>query len=277
MNFEHILLTRFNVRLSNDQEPPPEEWLAARIPIFRELCLPSVRRQRTAPRQWFVFFDSGTPPHWRKEIERLSAGGDFRPVWLDGAFHAAAVNEAIAAAGMGRRDYLVTTRLDCDDALAPHFMETVQGQLRGAGGAYFINLTLGYQMSAGRFYLRPYIANPFISYVEPSAPERPWATVFCRPHHMITDQPLVQVRCRPAWLQVVHGGNLANRTRGIRTPSQKPTRLFSVPEWYLAENDSFAAMAADQFSSGIRFVAESLCDGTTRTRLRNVVGRRVTR
>ncbi|MBC9726988.1 glycosyltransferase [Streptomyces sp. TRM68367] len=276
MDFEHVLLTRFNVRLSDDQESPCEEWLAARIRIFRDLCLPSVRRQRRPPQHWFVFCDARTPRRWQSEIERLAAGGAFRPVWLDGAFDARAVNEAVAAEGLGRRKYLVSSRLDCDDALAPHFTETVQQQLGRTSGAYFVNLVLGYQMSAGRFYLRPYIANPFISYVEPQFPGRPWATVFCRPHHMITDQPLVQVRCRPAWLQVIHGRNLTNRVRGIRTGDRMPTRLFDVPEHYLTGSDSTAAQVADQISSGVRFVTDSLRDGTTRSRLRNVIRHRLT-
>ncbi|MFF5013629.1 glycosyltransferase [Streptomyces sp. NPDC001165] len=274
MAFEHVLLTRFNVRLTDDQEPPSEEWVAARIRIFSDLCLPSVRRQRRPPQQWFVFFDARTPRHWRNEIERLSTGGAFRPVWLDGAFDARAVNEALGADGLGRQEYLVTTRLDCDDALAPHFTETVQQHVGRAGDAYFINLVLGYQMSAGRFYLRPYIANPFISYVEPLSPGRPWATVFCRPHHMITDQPLVQVRCRPAWLQVIHGRNLSNRVRGIRSGDRMPIRLFHIPKHYLTHSDSAMAVVADQVSSGVRFVTESLRDGTTRSRLRNVIRHR---
>lgn len=275
MVFEHVLLTRFNVRLSEDQQPPSEEWLASRIQIFSDLCLPSVRRQRRPPQQWFVFCDARTPPRWQDQIERLSADGAFRPVWLDSAFDARAVNEAVAAEGLGRTDHLITTRLDCDDALAPHFTETVQQQLGRADGAYFINLVLGYQMSAGRFYLRPYIANPFISYVEPRSPRRPWATVFCRPHHLITDQPLLQVRCRPAWLQVIHGLNLANRVRGIRAGGGTPTRLFDVPEHYLTSRDSGLSLIADQFASGARFVTDSLRDGTTRSRLRNVIGRRL--
>ncbi|MBA2945206.1 glycosyltransferase [Streptomyces himalayensis] len=271
MAVEHILLTRFNVRFMDDQEPPPEEWVAARFPIFRDLCLPSVRRQRRAPRQWFVFCDARTPQRWRGQIEKLSADGVFQPVWVEGGFGPTSVNKAISTAGLGRQKYLITSRLDCDDALAPHYVEAVQRQLGKVDGAYFVNLVFGYQMSAGRFYLRPYIANPFISYIEPNLPGRPWGTVFCRSHHMITDHPQVQVRCRPAWLQVIHGHNLANQVTGIRSAGRMPARLFGVPEQYLTNNDSVVTMAAEHAASALRFVTGSLQDDAKRARLRNAI------
>ncbi|MER6059614.1 glycosyltransferase [Streptomyces sp. NPDC001792] len=61
MDFEHELLARFNVRISDDQAPPSDKWLAARIRIFGDLCLPSVRRQRRPRQQWFVFCNAQTP------------------------------------------------------------------------------------------------------------------------------------------------------------------------------------------------------------------------
>lgn len=275
MFFEHVLLTRLNVRLAADREAPPEDWLAARLPLFRDLCVPSVERQRHGPQHWFVFCDAQTPRPWRDEIEKLSAYGVFRPVWLDGPFDAAAASRAIVAAGAGQEEYLITSRLDCDDALAPHFAETVQQQFAPHRRAYFVNLALGYQMSGGRFYLRPYLANPFVSYVERRSVGRLWDTVFCRPHHLITDQPLVQVRNRPAWLQVIHGGNVANQVRGFRVPGRRPAADFCVPDEYLSEDDSLITVAADQMVTGARFVAGSLRNPEALRRLRNVIARRL--
>lgn len=274
MSFEHVLLTRLNVRLGAGQAAPPDEWLAARLTLFRDFCLASVERQKRRPHHWLVFCDARTPESRRDDIEKLSADGAFRPVWLDGPFDAVAASRAVTAAGAGRAEHLITSRLDCDDALAPHFTETVQRQFAPGREPYFVNLALGYQMSAGRFYLRPYLANPFISLVERRSPGCPWDTVYCRPHHLVTDQRLVQVRSRPAWLQVIHGGNLANQVRGFRVPGRGPAHAFSVPAGYLCDDESLIAVAADQMATGARFVAGSLRDPQALRRLRNVITRR---
>jgi hypothetical protein len=277
MSFEHILLTRLNVQLTDDQGPASEDWLAARLPLFRDVCVPSVRRQRASPLKWFVFCDARTQGGGRDEIEKLAADGVFEPVWVKGRFGPERVNEAIAEGGLGRRRFLITSRLDCDDAIAPHFCETVQEHFEPTRTAYFVNLLFGYQMSSGRFYLRPYIANPFVSHVEQRSPGRPWDTVFCLPHHLITDRPLKQVRCRPAWLQVIHDRNLANKVRGVRFPARGPAEVFNVPAHYPVSEEPLLAMVADQVASGTRFLVDSLRDETTRRRLLNVVAGRLSR
>ena len=62
--------------------------------------------------------------------------------------------------------------------------------------------------------------NPFISRVE--ADVRALQTVFVDQHQLLSGYGrITQVRTEPMWIQVIHGGNIANVVRGIRAdPSE---------------------------------------------------------
>jgi len=66
--FEHFLLTRFNVRPDAVSPPPTEEWLRHRLELFRRYALPSVAKQTVNPHQWLVLCDGGSPDWLRREL-----------------------------------------------------------------------------------------------------------------------------------------------------------------------------------------------------------------
>jgi hypothetical protein len=258
----HVLLTRFNTRLGGYDDPRGLDpaWLEHRFRLFEDLCIPSVRSQTEQRFTWLVFFDARTPTEWRRRAEIIAPPG-FHPIWVDGHFTSETASEAIKDRGLAETDFLITSRLDNDDALAPRFMATVRAAFSGQD-FLFVNLPFGYQVAGGRLYMRPYVANPFISLIERVTPSP--ETVLMVGHHEIMRFPVRQVMTRPAWFQVVHGRNLANELRGVRVSGRHAHGL--VPAAYLSDDESRLQVLAEGSRNVVGFVRTSLADPTTRAR-----------
>ncbi|MDV8146979.1 glycosyltransferase [Arthrobacter sp. B10-11] len=209
-DFDHFLLTRFNTRL---EERASEEWLRHRIRYFESLCRASVLSQTNKKFRWLIYFDAERAEWFQKEVDRLGAGV-FEPIWIDGPLTpekaAAAVEERTSA------PWVITTRVDNDDALARDFIEAVQAQF-GREDHQFINFQAGLQMSdGGEVYYRSDPSGPFISLIERRT-DKPLKAVYVGRHDKISEfGPIRQVVAHPMWLQMVHGLNIGNALRGIR-------------------------------------------------------------
>jgi GT2 family glycosyltransferase len=261
-----VLLTRFNTRLPGSAAQVDEAWLADRMRLFETYCVPSVRRQTSRAFDWLVFFDAATPRPWRDRIEATAAGAGFRPVFLDVPFDAEQAAAAIGGLGLGEAPFLLTSRLDNDDALAPHFVAAVQGAFRPRP-LEFLNFPLGYQLAEGRVFLRPYLASSFVTLVE-QAGDGPWRTVHFVQHHLVGRYPVRQLPSGPAWLQVVHGRNMANEVRGIPVAGSRAARLFG-----LSEVDPRSPALGERASAAARFAVRGLSTADARGRLASLVRR----
>lgn len=221
--FDHLVLTRFNVRGRYYRGDPGDDWLRYRLGLFERFTVRSFAGQSVREFRWLVLIDSESPEWFR---ERLTAIGEglFEAVDVNGAFNAAAATHAVAPRVTA--PFVLTTRVDNDDAVARDFVETIQRAFV-PGDAHFINLVDGAQLSAGKVYRRPYTQNPFITLAEPVGSARP-ATVFVRRHfETIQYAPVLNVRSgHPLWIQVVHGGNALTELVGLRT------RAAAVAPWF---------------------------------------------
>ncbi|WP_267276970.1 glycosyltransferase [Arthrobacter sp. CDRTa11] len=212
----HFVLTRFNVRSFYHTGEPSEEWLRSRLDLFRTYCLPTLSKQNVDSFTWLVFFDDQSPEWFQREVAR-DAPGNFEAVYVHGSFSAETVSQAIAARTSA--PYILTTRVDNDDAVSRDFVRVIQSCF-DCQDFEFINLVSGAQYAAKRAYLRPYTKNPFLSLLEASCLESPPQTVFLEHHYRVDERgPVRNVRTRhPMWLQVIHGGNVLNEIVGLRVP-----------------------------------------------------------
>lgn len=235
----HFVLTRFNVRSFYHASEPTDEWLRERLRLFRRYCLPALADQSSAQFLWLVFVDDQSPQWFREEIEK-DARGRFETVYVAGAFTSETVSDAVA----GRTDapYILTTRVDNDDAVARDFVQTIQNCFQRQDFE-FINLVSGAQYAEGRVYLRPYTKNPFLTLVEAAGTAAP-ATVFVEHHYRVDERgPVRNIRTAHAmWLQVIHGGNVLNEIVGLRVPGHRIARHFNCAFDF---NDSFIDLFAE--------------------------------
>ncbi len=222
------MLTRFNVRTSvtGTTDVVSPEWVRRRLDLFETFCLPSMQAQ-TAPCDWLVFFDAGTPPALRRRVESHSG---YTPIWVDGALDNRRIGEFVVDRLSSRARTLITTRLDNDDAVASDFVARIQQAARGEDRLY-INFPFGYQWDSGRVYYYAHFANPFLSLVERPPPgasrRRSPMTVMSGNHDQLRGTGrLRQVWSPPMWVQVIHGGNVLNELLGVRRPSPRPPSRF---------------------------------------------------
>lgn len=209
----HAVVTRFNLpspgleaRIRNSPG-----WLDHRIRLFERYTLPSMTRQTAVGATWLVYVDPASPP-WL--IDRLTAHESRGLLHLR---HRTEVSRSvllgdIADAVGGTAPTLITTNLDNDDGLASDFLARIQA-VEPPASRSAIFLSSGLVVTARGAYLHHDPSNAFASVREPwdSAAHTcwwDWHTLLRR------SMPTVSVPGPPAWLQVVHGRNVSNRTRG---------------------------------------------------------------
>lgn len=215
--FEHYLLTRFSAAFA-PEVPAQEEWLRYRLGFFVDACWSSVRGQQGADFTWLVLLDDRCPDDFRADVETL-AEGTFTPVWSHEQWSPSIFGRAIAGASPAHAaaPWLLTTRLDSDDAIARDFMASVQREFTPTEGL-FVDFPRGLQIDrSGATYLYDQLSSPFLTFVERRRPDVDPSTVYAARHARARQWgPVREVSAPPMWLQVIHGTNLLNMTVGAR-------------------------------------------------------------
>ncbi|MBI9111928.1 glycosyltransferase [Maridesulfovibrio ferrireducens] len=221
MEFSHFVITRFNVNIyPKDFSARLEEtWLSLRLDYFQRFCFPSICAQENQDFKWLVLFDEKTPQLYRKLIQAYSKYPNFIPLFCGEYSTILSQVKACMQDMAPDANWLLTTRLDSDDALATGFfkaLHNIAGSLNeshlGESETLYINFPKGLQYFEGNFYDFEDITNAFVSLIErPADPH----TVFWVDHPAIYDvSPVMQVQTRPLWLQNVHETNVYNYVRG---------------------------------------------------------------
>jgi len=211
--FQHILLTRFNVRAFGSHVAPSMSWLLHRTDLFENVCFPSVASQTDQTFSWIVWVDLETPSPILRRLDVLR-----RQRYFDLSF-VPAFDEGVAAHQI--RDYLtgfpyvLTTRLDNDDALATDYFRTLKCHIV-PGTRSWVNFDHGLQVGPHGVYRLYRSSNAFISLIERSISPK---TAMCVKHSKAASvAPIMHVDGNAWWLQVIHGGNLMNY---INRPSKR--------------------------------------------------------
>jgi hypothetical protein len=253
--FDHFVLTRFNVRNRYYRGDPGDEWLRSRLQLFERYTVPSFRAQTTRGFRWLVLVDSESPQWFRDELAVIGAGL-FESVDVLGAFNASVASRIVSERLTA--PWVLTTRVDNDDAVARDFIATIQTAWRPGTGSHFINLVTGAQLAEGRLYRRPYTQNPFVTLSEQATTQGP-ETVFVRRHYEVgLHAPVANIRSsHPLWLQVLHGGNVLTELVGLRTRSAAVQPWFGCP---VGDGDRPFDFAADVVKGasriGVRLVTK---------------------
>lgn len=216
---KHLLLTRFNVVIADwkSQVNLDPSWLDERFKLFDELCAPSVLAQSNQDFDWLIFFDSHTPERYKSRIQTLQKVYRFHPIYVD-VFNLERMSAIIFDIYAGD-EMLLTSRLDSDDILAIDYIEKVQSATAGLSGKRVINFDQGVILFSknNKYSLYQYTdnSNPFTSLLEPFV--KGFSTILAVSHIKLHQFAEVHhINGKPMWLQLVHGGNVSNRVRGVR-------------------------------------------------------------
>jgi Putative rhamnosyl transferase len=250
---DHVVLTRFNLPSKGAESyiRAKDGWLAERVELFETYCLPSVVAQTDRRSKWIIYFDPESP-QWL--LDRIKGHGDaYTPVFR-AEVSRAELRADIAALFEVKSAELLTTNLDNDDGLAADFVARlcVEGG-RGQRAAYY--LSNGLIKSPTGLYGHRDPHNAFVSVREGwDEPITCWGHWHNKMHqHM----PVVELGGAPGWLQVVHGGNVSNRTRGRLVSPVPHRRSFGASLDDVAEPDGRTLVRDRVVGQPVRVVRDS--------------------
>lgn len=231
-----LVVTRFNMVLNAEFRQAPAlageagfaAWLDHRLALFQAVTLRSLAAQTQRPDAWLIGFDAARRAAVQPVLRRLARHDWIIPVWQeqrDGRHESPRLAFQRGVAGLLRpgQDWVVTTRLDNDDALNRHHQEALADYAAAVVARrpgiedFWVSFPLGAQYGAGTLRLFPYTNSPFLSRVERVGAAPGWraGTALQGHHGHVFDQPQVFTATTrwPMWLQVVHGANVLNRVR----------------------------------------------------------------
>lgn len=211
-----FLLTRFNVKhkewqfTKHGEDVLSEKWLKNRFSLFETYCLPSIVNQVNKNFTWLVFFDNDTPQFYKEKIKHLcKKHKQLNAVFVDSKIaFLKSVKDEIKKRLLTNTTYLVTTRLDNDDALHTSFFNTIHQNI-DSSKHYVIDSRLGFQCVLTSKSIRKMTVkyNPFITLVEPVGH---FKTVLSKKHHEWHTHETVIINNSPQWIQVIHQENITN-------------------------------------------------------------------
>jgi len=212
--FTHLVLTKFNVDTTYAPSGRGVEpsWLKSRLELFLRYCYPSVTRQEDVDFRWILFCNARSPEWFKNVIAQLNA--IVFPVFVEGLATDDVFRRKVIEAGVVNTPYLITTRIDNDDAISRRHLWHVQRAFRGQERE-FIAFPFGLQLFRGHLYSVYYPHNPFLSLIERVGENGSVITVFCVPHPKVCSAGTVRSLWKtPQWLQVLHSQNIDNSLTG---------------------------------------------------------------
>lgn len=260
-NFTHLILTRFNLKRL-EADPLGQDWWERRFDLFERFCYPALRAQSNDNFKWLVFFDADTPEKFRTRIQEYSCWKNFIPVYTHSeiffGFHfPSELRPLIIPYIDDRRQFLITTRLDNDDAIHKDYVQMVQDQFEDQS-LEAINFLYGWQYYKGKLIFCKLASNPFISLIE-KFEEDSFRTAFVRGHGMLSQVcPVrnIENQNKPAWMQVIHQDNRVNRRKpGLRFPSAEIKNGFEFcgRQDFISKDNKLSILFDNVlFKSGIR-------------------------
>jgi hypothetical protein len=243
--YKHFILTRFNLKFNGipglekyNLPEQTEEWLNRRFFLFEKYCFPSIMNQVNKDFIWFVMFDSNTPERFFQKIKNYELMFPlFKPLFLDKGDSDSikkTFNEVIALYLSNDDHYVITSRIDSDDAFHKDMVLEVQ-KLFNRQDNIFLSFAYGLQYDIERKVLARmhYENNHFISRIEKISNGIETVITFDHTNlNKVADVVYINNKQKPLWLEIIHGGNLINSLYPSSTPlfSSKITRSFNCEE-----------------------------------------------
>jgi hypothetical protein len=247
--FTHFLLTRFNasMALAASTRRLDSGWLNARLALFEQYCFPSVAAQTCTNFHWLVFFDAASPSWFKQRVSLYSPL--VQPVYIDGVLTDELIACKVRDTNLLSSPYLISTRLDNDDAISKNHIALVQSAF-SRQHRQFLTFPLGLQSFHGHLYKVYWPSNPFLSLIEKVGHNGQLSTVCCVRHDLVShSNSLRRLWSSCQWLQTLHSSNVCNTLRGWPRLKSRSHPHFDVlwPE----------ALPNDSLPSRIRFSANS--------------------
>jgi Putative rhamnosyl transferase len=221
-HFRHLLITKFNIcftdwnKRDNSSSFGSAEWMEHRLQLFDRYCFPSIRNQTNTKFKWLILMDHGTRVDHRKRMQEYKCSFENVELIYTSEYNLIRDVENYIEHDE-ERDFLITTRIDNDDAYREDAIDVIQSCFTKQE-FQFLNFQKGYQYSIANshLYLIEDSSSPFMTLIEKKRAKI--KTVLFEEHQLISGKwPLRQLGDGRYWLQVIHGRNVANVLRSGRS------------------------------------------------------------
>lgn len=220
-SFEHYLITRFNIRIASMLTKQldvldvsrDERYLEERFRLFFSYTVPSVINQTNKNFEWVILFSDNTPKKFKGRISELTDQNSFIHIIYvkDDEDSMVLLNNYIMKK---KCDWIITSRVDNDDALALTFIDSIQLYVQKhqmEKYALIFNDGYQYEEKTGVMARYHFPKNHFSSLV---SQYQPHPDNILNYGHMDIDKKvsLNEVNTvHPNWLEIVHDTNVSNR------------------------------------------------------------------
>lgn len=238
VKFTHYLITRFNIPVNNwnkDKAGKPvldDQWMENRLKLFAGYCVPTIAHQSEKNFIWRIYCDQKTSALFLDEIRKLTAGLPMVQLILVSDFDHL-LDDLRELLGRTTTPFIITSRLDNDDGLGPHFISDVQKHFVEEDKR-IINFTKGvlYDQHRGVLTeLRDSRRNHYGSLIEKTSKAEDLITVVGYPHGIPPkDSTIENVDTRFAWLKIIHERNMVSKTNGIPLIQENIRAHFNLQE-----------------------------------------------
>lgn len=214
MKFKHFIAIRFAIGPldgTNVYEVPiDEEWVYDRIRIFGLITGPCIKAQTHRNFKCLLFVDSeisqGCIDELQKHLDDLFEivyVGSSKPLGFPGKTFNGYIRTRLDGA-----THVITTRIDSDNAIVPHFVEAIQHTVRSMPSAepYVVDFPTGLRWQDGRMFLLSKLSTiPFPSLIS-SVHDGKFKHVYYTQHPKLGDHfPVYEIQEeRPSWIHVIH-------------------------------------------------------------------------
>jgi hypothetical protein len=161
---EHLILTRFNVRYSDEPVPRVllDDWLEQRFELFERWCVPTIASQEGPTRRWLIFVDAETPSKWLGRLVKSRTNVDIAPIRIVGRWSDDQCKMLVRDQVTRKGPVLITTRIDNDDAVHRTYLQSILS-VAEVGSTGFVNAPSGLRLNGDRIYRQHDRHGPFLS------------------------------------------------------------------------------------------------------------------
>lgn len=242
----HLIITRYNLPFAWGRRTDihnDSDWLARRKRLFEEWCLPAVSRAMlNTDATWLVACADDSPDSLRDWMTKLEDAHPWlKPIFIsDGILDLHQILSTLEHEGWKLSRYILSTRLDSDDVILPHFLCSVQRVARRCLAKSpseecprtMLNFALGFQIGAtGKSYFSIHPSNAFLSILDDRLSINGFASCYDYSHpDAFRHVTKIRQLGRPSWVQLLHGDNEGNTIAGLRIPTAHcPDIGFGLP------------------------------------------------
>lgn len=220
--FKHFLITRYNVPLDgwhldkSGSSTRDDAWLEHRLQLFKQYCIPTILAQSEKYFTWLIYCNANTPQFYLDTINELLNSMPNVMIQLTSGYHEclADIDEILTNSGT---PYVITSRLDNDDGLGIHYIQTIQQNFIAQNGV-ILNLLNGHGYNVTRkvatkmYNIRN---NHFSSLIEATKPGGGHISIRGFQHdNPPSDFIIHNLVLSNSWLKVFHERNLKSTTFG---------------------------------------------------------------